>query len=87
MKANLTVLDLDVLVDYEFYKGWCGSREEPPEPDEYEINEVKYDEKLYEELEIDDQEFDEILMKVLEQHHADEITEHKISMLDDNGWY
>jgi len=83
MIAYLTVLGLDVKVNYSFSKGWCGSREEPPEPDEYEINEIDYDQQEYDNLELDDQEFDEMLMKELEKFHEDETAEHLISMLDD----
>ena len=83
MIAYLTVLGLDVNVNYSFSKGWCGSREEPPEPDEYEIYEIYYDQQEYDNLELDDQEFDEMLMKELEKSHEDETAEHLISMLDD----
>jgi hypothetical protein len=87
MIAYLTVLGVDVKVNYSFSKGWCGSREEPPEPDEYEIYSVEYDQQEYENLELDDQEFNEMLMKELEKYHSDEIDDYKISQLDDNGWY
>ena len=83
MIAYLTVLGLDVKVNYTFSKGWCGSREEPPEPDEYEIDTVEYNAQEYKNLEIDDFEFDKKLMLELEKHHADETAEHLISMLDD----
>ena len=87
MIAYLTVLGLDVNVNYSFSKGWCGSREEPPEPDEYEINSVEYDAQEYENLAwehgFDDFEFDKELMSELEKYHADETVEHLISMLDD----
>ena len=83
MIAYLTVLGLDVKVNYSFSKGWCGSREEPPEPDEYDIDTVEYDHQEYENLEINDFEFDKKLMQELEKHHADEEVEHMISMLDD----
>ena len=87
MIAYLTVLGIDVKVNYTFSKGWCGSREEPPEPDEYEIDTVEYDAQEYENLEINDFEFDKKLMQELEKHHADETAdetaEHIISMLDD----
>ena len=87
MIAYLTVLGLDVKVNYSFSKGWCGSREEPPEPDEYEINSVEYDAQEYENLEIesgfDDFEFNKELMIELEKYHEDETTEHLISMLYD----
>ena len=83
MIAYLTVLGIDVKVNYTFSKGWCGSREEPPEPDEYEIDTVEYDHQEYENLEINDFEFDKKLMQELEKHHADEEVEHMISMLDD----
>ena len=81
MIAYLTVLGLDVKVNYTFSKGWCGSREEPPEPDEYEIDLVEYDTQEYENLEIDDFEFDKELMVELGKHHGDEMAEHMISML------
>ena len=83
MIAYLTVLGLDVKVNYTFSKGWCGSREEPPEPDEYEIDTVEYDAQEYENLEIDCFEFNKNLMLELEKYHADETAEHLISMLDD----
>lgn len=83
MIAYLTVLGIDVKVNYTFSKGWCGSREEPPEPDEYDIDTVEYDHQEYENLEINDFEFDKKLIQELEKHHADETAEHLISMLDD----
>lgn len=87
MIAYLTVLGVDVKVNYTFSKGWCGSREEPPEPDEYEINEIDYDAQEYENLEIesgfDDFEFNKELMLELEKYHADETAEHLISLLED----
>jgi len=87
MIAYLTVLGLDVKVNYTFSKGWCGSREEPPEPDEYEINEIEYDAQEYENLAwehgFNDFEFNKKLMLELEKYHADETAEHLISMLDD----
>lgn len=82
MIAYLTVLGIDVKVNYTFSKGWCGSREEPPEPDEYEIDTVEYDHQEYENLEINDFEFDKKLMQELEKLHEDETAEHLISMLD-----
>lgn len=87
MIAYLTVLGLDVKVNYSFSKGWCGSREEPSEPDEYEINSVEYDAQEYENLAwehgFDDFEFNKELMIELEKYHEDETTEHLISMLYD----
>ena len=83
MIAYLTVLGIDVKVNYTFSKGWCGSREEPPEPNEYDIATVEYDHQEYENLEINDFEFDKKLIQELEKHHADEEVEHMISMLDD----
>ena len=83
MIAYLTVLGIDVKVNYTFSKGWCGSREEPPEPDEYDIDTVEYDHQEYENLEINDFEFNKKLTQELEKHHADEEVEHMISMLDD----
>jgi hypothetical protein len=83
MIAYLTVLGLDVKVNYSFSKGWCGSREEPPEPDEYEIYSVEYDAQEYENLEINDFKFNNKLMKELEKYHEDETAEHLISLLDD----
>lgn len=91
MIAYLTVLGLDVKVNYTFSKGWCGSREEPPEPDEYEINEIDYDQQEYENLAwehgFNDFGFNNELMLELEKYHEDATAEHLISMLDDNGWY
>jgi hypothetical protein len=85
MIAYLTVLGLDVKVNYTFSKGWCGTREEPPEPDEYEINSVEYDAQEYENLEIesdfDDFEFNKELMLELEKHREYETAEHMASML------
>ena len=84
MIAYLTVLGIDVKVNYTFSKGWCGSREEPPEPNEYDIDTVEYDHQEYENLEINDFEFDKKLIQELEKHHADEeAAQHMISMLDD----
>ena len=83
MIAYLTVLGLDVKVNYSFSKGWCGSREEPPEPNEYDIDTVEYDHQEYENLEINDFEFNKKLMQELEKHHADEEVEHMISRFDD----
>lgn len=85
MIAYLTVLGLDVKVNYSFSKGWCGSREEPPEPDEYEINSVEYDAQEYENLAwehgFNDFEFNKKLMLELEKHHEYETAEHMTSML------
>ena len=86
MIAYLTVLGLDVKVNYTFSKGWCGSREEPPEPDEYEIYSVEYDAQEYENLVaecgFDEFEFEKELMIELEKYHEDETAEHLISVLD-----
>lgn len=83
MIAYLTVLGIDVKVNYTFSKGWCGSREEPPEPDEYEIDTVEYDTQEYENLEINDFEFDKKLLVELEKYHEDEIAEYRISIIED----
>ena len=32
----------EVEVEFEYYKGWAGSREEPPEPEDIEITKVIY---------------------------------------------
>lgn len=37
-----TCLDLDLEVDYTYYKGYPGNREEPPEPPYIEITSVRY---------------------------------------------
>ncbi len=32
----------EVEVEFDYYKGWAGSREEPPEPEDIEITKVMY---------------------------------------------
>jgi hypothetical protein len=32
----------EVEVEFDYYKGWAGSREEPPEPEDIEITKVIY---------------------------------------------
>ena len=35
-------LNGEVEVEFDYYKGWAGSREEPPEPEDIEINKVMF---------------------------------------------
>lgn len=35
-------MNSQVEVEFDYYKGWAGNREEPPEPEEIEITKVIY---------------------------------------------
>ena len=35
-------LEGEIVVEFEYYKGWAGNREEPPEPEDIEIVKVMF---------------------------------------------
>lgn len=39
---RISVWGLDLDVDYYYHKGYAGSLEQPPEPEEIEINEIRF---------------------------------------------